>query len=102
MLLKNRSNNKPHLNKVLHKAIKKQSRFENKFNETKNLIDISSFKKQRDNVFNLNKQAKFDDYFSSYNSGDSKPFWVSCKVNFSNNYNRADTDIVLNENCALI
>ena len=76
----------------------KRSRLKaNKANKTKKPNDISNFKKQRNYVVNLNKQAKFE-YFSSYNSTDSKPFWVNCKPHFSNKYSKADTDIVLNEN----
>ena len=96
-----RGNHKPHINKELRKAIMKRSRLKNKANKTKKSINISNFKKQRNYVVNLNKQAKFE-YFSSYNSADSKPFWVNCKPYFSNKYNKADTDIVLNENGDLI
>ena len=39
---------------------------------------------------------------NSYNSADSKPFWVNCKPYFSNKYSKVDTDIVLNENGDLI
>ena len=69
--------------------------------KSKKPIDISNFKKQRNYVVNLNKQAKFE-CFSSYNSTDSKPFLVICKPYFSNKYSKADTDIVLNENGDLI
>ena len=68
-----RGNHKPHMNKELRKAIMKRSRLKNKANKTKKPIDISNFKKQRNYVVNLNKQAKFG-YFSSYNSADNKPF----------------------------
>ena len=74
----------------------KSSRLKKKTHKTKKPIDISNFKKQRNYVVNLNKQAKFE-YFSSYNSADSKLFWVNCKPYFSNKYIKADTDIVLNE-----
>ena len=53
-------------------------------NKAKKPTDISNFKKQRNYVVNLNKQAKFE-YFSSYNSADSKPFWVNCKPIFLTN-----------------
>ena len=96
-----RGNHKPHINKELRKAIMKRSRLKNKANKTKKPIDISNFKKQRNYVVNLNKQAKLE-YCSSYNSGDSKPFWVNCKPYFSNKYNKADTDIVLSEKGDLI
>ena len=94
-------NHKLHVCKELRKAIMKRSRLKNKANKTKKPIDISNLKKQRNYVVNLNKQAKFE-YFSSYNSADSKPFRVNCKPYFSNNYSRSDTDIVLNENGDLI
>ena len=96
-----RSNHKPQINKELRKAIMKRSRLKYKANKTKKPIDISNFKKQRNYVVNLNKQAKFE-YFSSYNYADSKPFWVNCKAYFSNKYSKADTDVVLNENGDLI
>ena len=49
----------------------------------------------------MNKQANID-YFHSYNSAGSKPFWINRKLYFSNKYNKVDTDIVLNENGNLI
>ena len=52
-------------------------------------------------LLTLNKQAKFE-YFSSYNSADSKPFWVNCEPYLSNKYSKSDPDIVLNENGDLI
>ena len=55
----------------------KSSRLENKGDKTKKPIDTSNFKKQRNYVVNLNRQAKFA-YFSSYSPADSKPFWVNC------------------------
>ena len=92
-----RDNHKLDINKDLRKAIMKRSRLKNKAIKTEKPIDISNFKRQRDYVVNLNKQAKFE-YFSSYNSGDSKPLWVNCKPYFSNKYSKAGTDMVLNEN----
>ena len=65
-----RDNHKLDINKDLRKAIMKRSRLKNKAIKTEKPIDISNFKRQRDYVVNLNKQAKFE-YFSSYNSGDS-------------------------------
>ena len=86
----------------LRTAIMKRSRLKNKANKTKKPIDISSFKRQHNHVVNLNnKQAKFGN-FSSYNSADSKLFWVNCKPYFCNKYSKADTDIILNENGYLI
>ena len=79
----------------------KRSRLKNKADETKKPIDISSFKEERNYVVNLNKQTKFE-YVSSYNSADSKPFWVNCKTYFCNKYSKSDAGIVLNENGDLI
>ena len=73
-----RGNHKPHINKELRKAIMKRSRLKNKANKTKKPTDIRNFKKQRNYVVNMNKQAKIE-YFNSYNSADSKPFWINCK-----------------------
>ena len=85
----------------LRKAIVKRPILRIKANKTKRLTDISTFKKYRNYVVNLNKQAK-SEYFNSYNSADSKPFRVNCKPYFSNKYSKADTDIVLNDNGNLI
>ena len=49
----------------------------------------------------MNTQAKIE-YFNSYKSAHSKPFWINCTPYFSDKYNKADTDIVLNENGNLI
>ena len=49
----------------------------------------------------MNKQGNID-YFHSCNSAGSKPFWINCKLYFSNKYSKFDTDIVLNENGNLI
>ena len=57
----------------LSDLIMKRSRLGNKTNKTKKPIHISNFRKQCNDVFNLNKQAKFE-YFSPYNSADRKPF----------------------------
>ena len=96
-----RGNHKPLINKELRKAIMKRSRLKNKANKTKKPTDIRNFKKQRNYVVSLNKQAKIE-YFNSYNPADSKPFWMNCKPYFSNKYNKTDNDIVLNENGNLI
>ena len=86
---------KPHINKKLRKAIMKRSRLKNKANKTKKPTDIRKFKKQHNYVVNMNKQAKIE-YFNSYNSAGSKPFWINYKPYFCNTYNKTDTDIVFN------
>ena len=96
-----RGNNKPHVNKALRQAIMKRSKLKNKANKTKDPTDIKNYKKQRNYVVNLNKEAKLE-YFSKYESDDNKPFWVRCKPYFTNKNSKADTDIMLSENGELI
>ena len=59
----------------------KRSRLKNKTNQTKKPADIRNFKKQHNYVVTMNKQAKAE-YFNSYNSADSKTFWINCKPLF--------------------
>ena len=92
-----RENNKPHVNKMLRKAIMKRSKIKNKANKTKLPVDINTYKKQRNYVVNLSKCAKFE-HFNRYDCKDGKPFWVTCKHYFSNKHSKADNDIVLNKN----
>ena len=96
-----RGNNKPHITKPLRQAIMKRSKLKNKTNKTKLITDVRNYKKQRNYVVNLNKNAKFE-YFSRYDCKDGKPFWVNCKPYFSNKHSKADNDIVLNEDGELI
>ena len=96
-----RGNNKPHMNEMLSQAIMKRSRLKNKANKTKNHLDIRNYKKQRKIVVNLNKEAKLQ-YFSNYDSTNTKSFWENCKAYFSNKNSKADTDIVLSGNGDLI
>ena len=77
-----RRNSKPHVNKALRQAIIKRSRLKNKANKTKDPSDIKNYKKQRNYVANLNKEAKLE-YFSKFESNDNKPFWVNCKAYFT-------------------
>ena len=96
-----RGNNKPHVNKALRQAIMKRSRLKNKANKTKEPTDIKNYKKQRNYVANLNKEAKLE-YFSKFESNDNKPFWVNCKPYFTNKHSKTDTDITLSENGEII
>ena len=73
----------------------KRSKLKNKANKTKDPTDIRNCKKQRNYV--MNKEAKLE-YFSKYESDDSKPFWINCKPYFTNKHSEADTDIMLSEN----
>ena len=96
-----RGNNKPHMNKMLRQAIMTRSRLKNKANKTKNHLDIRNYKKQRNIVVNLNKEAKLQ-YFNNYYSTNTKPFWENCKPYFSNKHSKVDTDIILSKNRNLI
>ena len=89
------------MNKMLRQAIIKRSRLKNKANKTKNHLDIRNYKKQRNIVVNLNKEAKLQ-YFNNYDSTNTKPFWENCKPYFSNKHSKADTVIMLSENIDLI
>ena len=89
------------MNKMLCQPIMKRSRLKNKANKTKNHLDIRNYKKQRNMVVNLNKEAK-PQYFNNYDSTNTKPFWENCKPYFSNKHSKADTNIILSENGDLI
>ena len=79
-----RGNQKPHFNKNLRKQIMIRSRLKNKSNKSKNPIYIAKFKRQRNLVTNLNKQAKLQYYEKLSVDCNSKPFWKVCKPYFSN------------------
>ena len=61
-----------------------RSRLKNKANKLKNPSDIVKFKRQRNLVVNLNKQAKFQYFEKLTVDCNSKSFWKACKLNFSN------------------
>ena len=65
----------------------KRSKLENKTNKTKLITDVRNYKKQRNYVVNLNKNAKFE-YFSRYDCKDGKPFWINCKPYFSHKHRK--------------
>ena len=79
-----RGNHKPHITKQLRKAIMKRSQLKNKANKTKAPDDFASYKKQRNLVVRLNKEAKHTFFDSLDTSKDSKSFWDNCKPYFSN------------------
>ena len=93
-----RDNQKPHINKTLHKAIMKRSQLKNKANKTLNATDILNYKKQRNYVVKLNNQCKKDHCNRVNPEKDSKPFWKSCKPYFSNKHSFRDSKIALSEN----
>ena len=53
----------PHYNKNFRKTIMKRLRLKNKTNRSKNPVDTANYKKQRDLIISLNRQAK-SEYFN--------------------------------------
>ena len=102
-----RGNEKPHkINNLRWAFMKgqklKKLKIKNKANKTKNPLDIMNYEKQRNYVTKLSKTAKLE-YFNNLNLGkDNSPFWERCKPYFTNKHNKADTDIMLNENGELL
>ena len=93
-----RGNHKPHVDKNLHKAIMKRSKFKNKANRTKLQEDIAKYKKQRNLVVKLNRDSKLRYFHNIEVSKNSKPFWNVCKPYFSNKHAHGDSKIILIEN----
>ena len=85
------------MNKFLRRAILKRSKLKNKANKTKHPVDIKMYKKQRNYVVGLNKQAKFRHFNNLDCKKDAKPFWDKCKPYSSNKHTRGDTNIMLKE-----
>ena len=70
----------------------------NKANRSKDPVDIANYKKQRNLVVSLNRQAK-SKYFNEVSSTESsRPFWETCKPYISNKHARGDSKIMLIEN----
>ena len=95
-----RGNNKPHVNKILRKAIMRRSQLKNKANKSKDPRDYEHYKKQRNFVLNLNRQAK-QTLFSSVDSS-SKSFWNLTKPYFSSKGCTKEEKIVLFEDDSII
>ena len=91
-------NHKPRINKILRKVIMKRSQLKNKANKMKNPKGILKYKEQCDYVVKLTNQSKQEHFYSLNPFIDSKPFWKSCKLYFSNKHSFADSKIALNEN----
>ena len=88
-----RGNNK----QFLRRAIMRRSKSKNKANKTKHLVDIKMYKKQRNHVVGLNKQAKFKYFNNLDRKKDAKPVWDKCKPYFSNKHGRGGTNVILKE-----
>ena len=81
----------------MRKAILKHSQLKNKANKTKEPKDTLKYKKQRNYVVKLNNQSK-QEHFDSLNPFlDSKPFWKSWKLHFSNKHSFGQSKISLKE-----
>ena len=76
----------------------KRSRLKNKANRSKDPVDIANYKKQRNLVASLNRQAKSKYFNEVSNTESSRPFWETCKPYFSNKHTRVDSKIMLIEN----
>ena len=77
-----RGNPKPHYHKNRRKAIMKMSRLKNKADRSKDPVDVANYKKQRNLVVSLNRQAKSEYFNEVSNSENSRPFWETCKPDF--------------------
>ena len=75
----------------------KRSQLKNKANRTKNLEDITKYKKQRNLVVKLNRESKTKYFDNIQTSKNSKPFWDKCKPYFSNKHAHGDSKIILIE-----
>ena len=75
-----RGNHKPHITKQLRKAIMKRSQLKNKANKTKAPDDFASYKKQRNLVVRLNKEAKHT-FFDSLDTSKDYPNLFGIIVN---------------------
>ena len=76
----------------------KRSRLKNKANESKNPVDIANYKKQRNLVVLLNRQAKSEYFNEVSNTESSRPFRETCELYCLNKHARGDSKIMLIEN----
>ena len=96
-LVRVRGNNKPHLNKTLRKAMMQRTRLKNIANETGHEDDLKRFRKQRNLVVKLNRDAKrnFYDNINPTKAGKEKVFWKTFKPLLSSS--QANNKIILVE-----
>ena len=80
------------------KAIMKRQQLRNKAEKTRNVTDGSHYKKQRNYVVKLYNQSKKDHLDRVNAKKESKPFWKSCKLYFSNKHSFGESKIALSEN----
>ena len=86
-----RGNQKPRVDKNLCKAIMKCSLLKNKPNRTKQLEDITKYKKQQNLVVKLSREWKTQYFHNKHISKSSKAFWDKCKPYFLNKHAHDDS-----------
>ena len=75
----------------------KRSRLKNKANRSKDPVDIANYKKQRNLVVSLNRQAKSKYFNEDSNTESSRPFSETCKSYFSNKHGHITDSLDLYE-----
>ena len=80
-----RGNHAPYMNTALRKAIMRRTQLQNKFYKTKKLIDLRTFKKQRNFVSRQYKKQRkyFYNNIDLTNFTDNKKFWKNVNPLFS-------------------
>ena len=75
----------------------KRSQLKTKANRTKQLENITKYKKQGNLVVKLNRESKTQYFDNIQTSKNSNPFWYKCKPYFLNKHTQADSKIILTE-----
>ena len=75
----------------------KHSQLKNKENRTKQLQDITKYKKYQNLVVKLGREIKTQYYDNIQTSKYSKPFWDKCQSCFSNKHAHGDSEVILVE-----
>ena len=102
--LETRGNNKPHMTKVLRKAMNERTRLKGIANKTHLDEDIRKFKNQRNLVVKMNKQSKIDFYkkLDPKDLGNEKAFWRTFKPLMSDKCSNTADKITLVEDGVLL
>ena len=99
-----RGNNKPHMTKVLRKAMNERTRLKGIANKTHLDEDIRKYKNQRNLVVKMNKQSKIDFYkkLDPKDLGNEKAFWRTFKPLMSDKCSNTADKITLVEDGVLL
>ena len=92
-----RNDQKPHIDKNLRKSHYETFGAKNKVNRTKQLEDITKYKKPQNLVVKLNRESKTLYFDNMQTSKNSKSFWEKRKLYFSNKHAHGDCKIILIE-----